>query len=79
MDVGREYITPEELSLERCPYCGSSRLKVEVAKKAVYSEVWDAADGCRVLESRLEEVEWEVIYGVGCADCGEDLSEEAGF
>jgi DNA-directed RNA polymerase subunit RPC12/RpoP len=31
--VGREYITPEELSLERCPYCGSSRFKVEVAKR----------------------------------------------
>jgi DNA-directed RNA polymerase subunit RPC12/RpoP len=77
--MGREYITSEELELEKCPYCGSTRLRVEVARKVIYEEVWDAGNSYTTLDSDPLDVEWEVIYGVECADCGEDLSEEAGL
>jgi DNA-directed RNA polymerase subunit RPC12/RpoP len=74
--MGREYIHEKELRLERCPYCGSNTFRITVGRKveAVEKWVWNGG-GYEVIDGGNEEVDWEVIYGVSCADCGENLWE----
>ncbi|RLE87711.1 MAG: hypothetical protein DRJ67_04115 [Thermoprotei archaeon] len=79
--MGREWIHLDELELpEKCPRCGSRRFIVYGAKKVEYKEVYEVVGGeVRLVDSEQTDIEWEVAYGVECAECGEDLSELAGF
>ena len=72
--MGLEYVFASELRLERCPHCGSNTFNVSVGRKVEAEEKWVWEDGKRrVLERTSENLEWEAIYGVRCANCGEDL------
>jgi hypothetical protein len=77
--MGREYITPQELKLRKCSYCGSTKLRVKLERTIEYEEVWDAAHQYKTLESEQVELINEFIHGVECADCGESLSDAAGL
>ena len=78
--MGREYISASELKPIKCPYCGSKRIKIYGARKMIYEEEIDG-ETLRTIEATTEytDIEWDVIYGVECAECGEDLSELVGL
>jgi hypothetical protein len=76
--MGLEYVFASELKLRACPYCGSNTFNVTVGRKVEAVEKWSWEDGKRrVLEKTNESVEWEAIYGLKCANCGEDLWDYA--
>ena len=79
--MGRGWIHLDELKFpNKCPKCGSRRFIVEGARKVEFVRVYEVTDrGVKLVDSKDEGVEWEVAYSVACAECGEDLSEEAGF
>ena len=76
--MGREYIPASEFEPTRCPYCGSKRLRIYGARKMEYEEVYDVASGT-VEDCKYTDTEYDVIYGVECAECGADLSGEYGL
>ena len=76
--MGREYILVSEFEPARCPYCGSRRLKIYGAKKMEYEAVYDVISKT-VEDCEYVNTEYDVIYGVECAECGEDLSEKYGL
>jgi len=79
--MGKDYIHLDELNFPRvCPSCGSTKFLVEGAKKIYYTEWYEVTeDGVKLVDSSPYHVEWEVAYGIECANCGEDLSDLAGF
>jgi hypothetical protein len=81
--MGRAWIDLDEvvnLLPKRCPNCGGHRFVIEGARKVEFEAVYEATDeGARRMSERDTGCEWEVAYGVACADCGEDLGELVGF
>ena len=79
--MGREWMYLDELEFpSKCPNCGGRKFIVYGAKKIVYKETYEVTDeNIKLLNSEQEDVEWEVAYGIECAECGEDLSEYVGF
>jgi len=76
--MGREYILASELRPIRCPCCGSRRVKVYGARKMEYEEEIDGETLTPIVGStEYISVEWDAIYEISCAECGEDLSDLA--
>lgn len=79
--MGREWLYFDELKFPgKCPFCGSKRFVVEVARKVEFETMYKVTDEGIKLEGEKEiNIEWEVVHGILCAECGEDLSDKAGF
>jgi rRNA maturation protein Nop10 len=79
--MSREWIHLDELKFpEKCPYCGGKRFRVVGARKVEFEAVYEVTDGgVKTVDNMNMDCEWEVAYSLECDECGEDLSEQAGF
>lgn len=65
--MGQEYITRFELPEKlRCPECGSKNIKIYGAKKVEYVDKTNCWGDVETID---EDQDWDVVYGVECADC----------
>jgi len=80
--MGQEYITAYELPARlKCANCGSEHILIYGAKKVEYE--LERKEGKIVRES-LTDIEWDIIYGVECKNCGEyadpdEIMEKFGY
>jgi len=78
--MGREYIPSSELEPIKCPYCGSKRIKIHGARKMEYEEEIDGETLAPIVGStEYISIEWDVVYGASCAECGEELDDLIGL
>jgi DNA-directed RNA polymerase subunit RPC12/RpoP len=79
--MGRDWMYLDELKFpKKCPYCGGNRFVVEGAKKVEFEATFKVTEkGIETEDEQNTDIEWKVAYGLICADCGEDLSEEVGL
>ena len=62
------------------PVLWGRRFRIEGARKLLFEAVYRATDKGLVREDDTNtDIDWEVAYGLYCEECGEDLSELAGF
>lgn len=76
--MGREWAYRDELASVICPRCRTTRLFIAGKKisefEAVY--VFDRKEGRDDVLAEREETQQHFIHYVGCAVCGEDLSDQ---
>ena len=79
--MGRAYIYWNDIPSDlKCSNCGSRTFKVSGSYKAEYEALVHIEEGDLVQdEIKTFGEEWRVIDGIVCAECGEDLSDEAGL